>query len=181
MNSFIQPKSPRPHLFRWWHLIILLFPVIAGCSFLLAPHLDQSVLDPPDWKVSRGTNHMVIRLPATPGRLQEDLLIAGSDSLEDPWQVSRGPADVRRYPPPGYTIEELTDAQSRQLLRLRDQWCAAAPSFGTTTEPMQTYEMVFRCDETLVHFARFVVPADQLPSIVRELVVGVASPQGATA
>jgi hypothetical protein len=177
MNSFIQPKTPRPRQYRWWHFIVLLLPIIGGCYFILAPRLNQSALDPPDWKVGRGTNHIVIRLPETPGQLQEDLLISSSGTSEDQWQISRGPADVRLYPPPQYSIQDLTVAQWRQLANVRDQWCADRPAFSSTLARTQLYAIVFRCDETLVHFARFDLPAEQLPSIVRELLVQVPSPQ----
>ena len=129
--------------------------------------------------MASGTNHIVIRLPETQGRFQEDLLISGSGTSEDPWRISRGPADVRLYPPPHYAIENLTVAQWRQLEYLRSQWCATPPTFSSTSARGQPYAIVFRCDETLVHFARFEVPTEQLPGIVRELLVQVPSPQGA--
>ena len=115
MNRLIQPKTPRPRQYRWWHFLVLLLPIIRGCYFIVAPRLKQSTLDPPDWKVGRGTRRIVIRLPETPGHFQEDLLISGSGTSEDPWQVSRGPADVRLYPPPHYSIYNLTVEQWRQL------------------------------------------------------------------
>jgi hypothetical protein len=177
MNTFIQPKTPRPGQYRWWYFIVLLIPLLGAGYVLIASRLNQSALEPPDWKVGRGTNRIVVRLPETPGRLQEDLLISGTGMADDPWEISRGPADVRLYPPPRYSIQPLTEIQWRQREYLRNQWCADPPAFSSPPVLTEPFALVFRCDETLVHFARFDVPAEQLPRIIRELLVEVPSPQ----
>jgi hypothetical protein len=180
MNTFIQSKTPRPRHYRWWHFIVLLIPLLGAGYVLLASQLNRSTLEPPDWKVGRGSNRIVIRLPETPGQFQEDLLISGTGGVDDPWQMSRGPADGGRFPPPRYSIQALTELQWHQLELLRDQWCVDPPAFSLTSARTQPYTIVFRCDETLVHFARLDVPVEQLPNIIRELLVEVPSPQVAT-
>ena len=173
VNKYIQPRTPRPNRYRWWHFIPLLFPIVMGCYFVVAPQLGLVKFDPLDGQVSRGTTRIVIRLPETAGYLQEYMAISGNGTSEAPWQVSRGPIGLGKFP----VIQALTNEQWRQLAYYRDAWCAHAPTFNVTTNQTETYEMVFRCDETLNNNKRFIVPAEQLPALFRALLIQIPSPQ----
>jgi hypothetical protein len=170
MNSFIQSKTPPPRTYRWYHFTGFLFLVALSSCIFLSLQSSQGEVEPLEWKISRGIRHTALRLPVASGYLQEDIVISGSDHVSEPWEVSRGPANVRELSLVDYRIEVITDDQRRELMHLRTEWCAKPPVFHSGSDDMQVYEVVLRCDDGYSHFEHFLIPSNHLPALFREII-----------
>jgi len=129
--------------------------------------------------VSRGTFLIIIRLPPTPGHLQEDVTVAGDGSQKDPRKDIRGPSDAARSDVSitGYTRRPLTALEWEALNAVRMAWCQHPSQLQPVRVGDTFYDIALRCGDNYESKA-FLVPPNQLPEPFAALIKAVPSPQG---
>ncbi|NOK58819.1 MAG: hypothetical protein GFH27_549301n153 [Chloroflexi bacterium AL-W] len=152
----------------------LLVVIIMLVMHLAAPNTTTA-------KISQGVQKMIIRLPPTPTRLQEDVLVTGAGGVQER-EVIRGPIDIIGddgiiLP---YHYRQLTAAEWAQMEAQREAWCADFPVFDPIPEGEPYYDVALRCGKPSdFDTERFLVPLDALPEAFVMLIEALPSPQEA--
>jgi hypothetical protein len=146
---------------------VLLLVLLAGCA-----GGDDQGLDSVQATVNVGSRMLVLRLPPSGSGVQEDIAVEDvTNPADSTRRALRGPMG-RGLRQGVVESVRLTPAQWQPVEDIWRNWCFTPPNFGSVTADEPVYEVGLRCTPTRV----FLVPANELPPALEELIEIVPSP-----
>jgi hypothetical protein len=129
----------------------------------------------------RGSGVFVLRLPSSPGNLQEDILIEDNDRTDN-YAVRRlavrGPTDATlpSVDMSSYRRQLVSERLWGRITTLRAEWCREPPTFSPAREGERFFDLAMTCDARGGGIRRYIIPEPQLPSVFQELIAEIPPP-----
>jgi hypothetical protein len=153
-------------------LVLLAGVLLAGVLLAGCAGGDEQGLDSVQATVNLGSRMLVLRLPSADTGIQEDIVVEDvTNPADGTRRALRGP--MGRGLQQGVVERvRLTPAQWQPVEDIWRTWCFTPPAFGAVAADEPVYEVGLRCTPTRV----FLVPANDLPPALEELIEIVPSP-----